>query len=149
MVIVQHTEYRKSTKRFIALNILTANIRKMKTLAERFTYARVSAGLSKAELARRIGVRPSTITMIENGDTKALKGKTAANMERVTGISGEWIVSGRGRPKRTVSPVTSQDDDDAAEIASLVSHYRSLSREDKERAVAILLALKGTQAPKP
>ena len=45
----------------------------MKSLAQRFNEALAAAQVSKKELADSIGVSPSAITQIANGETKELK----------------------------------------------------------------------------
>lgn len=68
----------------------------MQTLADRFRTARESAGLTKAQMARELGVSQSAVGQIEKGVTKTLKAKTLITLERVTGFSGAWIENGTG-----------------------------------------------------
>ena len=46
------------------------------TLAERAVWARENAGLTPAEAARRIGISQPSLSDIESGETKSLRGKT-------------------------------------------------------------------------
>jgi transcriptional regulator with XRE-family HTH domain len=71
----------------------------MGTLKERFLFAREKAGLSKAALARALDISKSAVSQIELGTTKNLKADTLVALERVTGVSAQWIVTGRGDPK--------------------------------------------------
>jgi transcriptional regulator with XRE-family HTH domain len=76
----------------------------VKTLAERVTYARESAGLSKTALAQALGVTSASITHLENGRNASLKGGAALAIERVTGVSATWLVSGRGPIRKAQDP---------------------------------------------
>jgi transcriptional regulator with XRE-family HTH domain len=67
-----------------------------KTLAERFKEARQAAGMSPADMARALRVKPSSISNIESGKTQSLKAQTAAGVERVTGYSAVWVATGHG-----------------------------------------------------
>ena len=70
----------------------------MKSLAERFAWARTQAGLKKSQIAKEMGVGASSITQIEDGTTRTLKASTLVGLQRATGISGEWVVTGVGSP---------------------------------------------------
>lgn len=98
----------------------------MKTLAERFRYAREQAGYSKAELARALKVSRSAIGQIELGVTKNLKASTIVALELATGISGEWIETGKGSPRHRPGPLPDGAEDQVAKI------YRELIKLPKE-----------------
>jgi len=51
-----------------------------KTLSERFKEARQAAGMSPADMARALRVKPSSISNIESGKTQSLKAQTAAGV---------------------------------------------------------------------
>lgn len=66
------------------------------TIAERVRIAREQAGLSCAELARQVGVRPSAAVQweAEDGTTPSVE-----NLSRIAGITRtafEWLATGRG-----------------------------------------------------
>lgn len=65
-------------------------------LGERITAARKAAGLSKSELARRLGRSPSAVTQWESGETKALRGESLIGIAQATGVRAEWLETGRG-----------------------------------------------------
>ena len=68
----------------------------------------LDAGHTKAGLARAAGVTAASVTHWVTGDTKEIKGETAARLQMATGFSAAWIATGKG-PKRAdqgnVSPV--------------------------------------------
>lgn len=66
-------------------------------LGERIAAARKSAGLSKSELARRLGRSPSAATQWESGETKALKAESLIGIAQATGVRAEWLETGRGQ----------------------------------------------------
>jgi transcriptional regulator with XRE-family HTH domain len=57
----------------------------------------------QAEFARALKVTDAAVTLWLNGETKSLKATTAAKIEKQTGYSAQWIVTGEG-PKRLKEP---------------------------------------------
>lgn len=76
--------------------------------------AREAAGLSQAQLAKVVGVKPAAIGLIETGDTKSLKASTAVALARALGLRVEWLVEGVGATKRATKM-----SDDALQFAEL------------------------------
>lgn len=74
-------------------------IQKDMALADRIKNARILAGLSQAELARRCGVSPSLLCNLENGKIKSLRHSTLLKMAKTLGKSPEWLTFGRGHAK--------------------------------------------------
>ncbi|MFH1817334.1 helix-turn-helix domain-containing protein [Thiobacillus sp.] len=68
-------------------------------LANRIKKARILAGLSQAELARRCGVSPSLLCNLENGKIKSLRHSMLLQMAKILGKSPEWLAFGRGHAK--------------------------------------------------
>lgn len=85
----------------------------MQTLCSRIREARKLTGLSRAELARRVGVKPSAAVQWEHEDGTAPSVRNLIKLAELTGISFEWLATGRGmaRPKslREVPAVTTDD----------------------------------------
>ena len=83
------------------------------TLSQLVTRRREDFGMSKADLARAMGVHQSTVGMIEMGANLGAHGKTRAALCKaleltpgvieaaVRGIFGETMVGGSSRPKET------------------------------------------------
>ncbi len=68
----------------------------MKSLAQRFNEALAAAQLSKKELADAIGISPSAVTQISNGETKELKASVALKIARKLNVDPWWLVLGEG-----------------------------------------------------
>ena len=80
----------------------------MSTLAERLRTAREEAGLSKAELGRKAGVRSaSTLTELERGEVKDSAQLPA--IAEVLGGHGLCLQHGRGPKRRSPTPVEPGD----------------------------------------
>jgi len=80
----------------------------MSTLAERLRTAREEAGLSKAELGRKAGVRSaSTLTELERGEVKDSAQLPA--IAEVLGVDVLWLQHGRGPKRRSPTPVEPGD----------------------------------------
>lgn len=74
-----------------------------KTLGERCAEAREDVGLKQAAASRALGIRQSSLWLIENGNTKRLKWTTTKAMVKVYGVTEDWLVKGIGqkRPQGT------------------------------------------------
>jgi transcriptional regulator with XRE-family HTH domain len=83
-------------------------------LSERIRHARVRAGLTKTELARRVGVSPSAVVQWELSGGTAPNASNLARIAQVTDVAFEWLATGRG-PHR----VRSDKDAPALELASI------------------------------
>ena len=68
----------------------------MKSLAQRFNEALLAANLSKKELADAVGISPSAVTQIANGETKELKASVAFKIARKLNVDPWWLVLGEG-----------------------------------------------------
>ncbi|HEM7577760.1 TPA: helix-turn-helix transcriptional regulator [Serratia marcescens] len=64
----------------------------MKTLAERFKFARENSGLSQEELAAKVGVTQQSIAKIENGIT--LQPRKIKELAAYLGVSQQWLQLG-------------------------------------------------------
>jgi phage repressor protein C with HTH and peptisase S24 domain len=69
------------------------------TLANRIIEAREECSLSKAELARRVGVTRATVSMWESGQIESLKDDNLLSLSDLLDVNPRWLNSGRG-PKR-------------------------------------------------
>lgn len=73
----------------------------MSTLAERLTIAIADAGLSKAELARRVGISAPSVNGWFSGKSKFLRGENLLAAARALSVSEDWLATGKGSPHRT------------------------------------------------
>lgn len=90
----KHTESRISTPLNSAY---VASLRMGASLGERIKAAREAAAVGKSELAKAVGVSPSSVTQWENGDTKALEGANLLSAARKLNVNPEWLATGRGK----------------------------------------------------
>ncbi len=65
-------------------------------LKDRIRVARMRAGFSKAELARRVGVSPSAVVQWENPDGGGASARHLAAIAQCTEVAFEWLATGRG-----------------------------------------------------
>ena len=65
------------------------------TIAKRITKARQDAEMSKSELARVVGVTPSSVTQWESGETKSIEGENLAKIAVATGVDAVWLATGK------------------------------------------------------
>jgi transcriptional regulator with XRE-family HTH domain len=68
----------------------------MRTLGQRFKQARKLRGFSQTQLAKAIGLRQSSISEIESGETRMIEGSTLVDACAILNVRPEWIIYGRG-----------------------------------------------------
>lgn len=108
------------------------------TLGERIKDLRVARGWKQVELAKAIGIKPPSLSLIEKGHTKSLKAKTILRLAEVFGVDPRWLETGRG------PMVKASASDGEAEVLSLA---RSLSKENQQVLIAVGRTLLTTQKP--
>lgn len=85
----------------------------MPTQSERIRQAREANDLNRAELARRVGVKPSAAVQWEQPAGTLPSAANLAKIAKITGVSFEWLATGRGTSRLLATRETS-----AIEIAS-------------------------------
>lgn len=85
----------------------------MGNLSERIQQARISNGLSRAELARRVCVKPSAAVQWEQKHGTTPSVSNLVKIASVTGVAFEWLATGRGT-SRLIAP----NDSPAVDMAS-------------------------------
>jgi transcriptional regulator with XRE-family HTH domain len=75
------------------------------TLSERISLLLEKTGDKKIELARKAGVKPSSVSAWISGKTKNIMGEPALNIAESYGLRIRWVVSGTGSmyEKKTTS----------------------------------------------
>lgn len=109
------------------------------TLADRLTTAMTHAKISQAELARRCGVKPPSVSGWLSGKSKFLRGENLLSAARTLGVNQQWLATGQG-------PMLPQTPSTAVEVASLAT--LSPTPQPGSPAVYIpLLANAGSMGP--
>jgi len=124
----------------------------MQSLADRIRIARTEAGLSKAALAKAVGVSGPTVTDWESGKISQLRASNLLRLATVLQVSADWLESGKG-PMRPIAPVpmsgthpgdtavSSNNNALSREEAAMLDLYRGLSPDDRTRLREIMSAL--------
>ena len=99
------------------------------TFGDRMTGAREAAGLSQAELARRLGVKVNTIRAWEN-DRSEPRANRLQMLAGMLGVSIMWLLNGEG--DGLDGPVTHQDLPD--DLVQILSDMRALKVEQSRLA---------------
>lgn len=69
----------------------------MSELKDRALEARLTAGYEvRKQWAEALGISPSAIYQIEGGETQSLNAKTGPAMAKLSGLSLEWLTTGKG-----------------------------------------------------
>jgi len=74
------------------------------TWHNRLTQAREAKGIKKSAFATLVGVKPSSVTDWENGDTKMIVGANLMRVCSVLEISPDWLIDGIGDMEGAASP---------------------------------------------
>ncbi|WP_237133778.1 LexA family protein [Pseudohongiella sp. O18] len=79
----------------------------MKTWHDRLNIALENSGLTKADLAKRIGVSRPTVTDWTKGNIKTISGGNAEKLSRHLGVSVTWLLTGHGamRPNSEIGEI--------------------------------------------
>lgn len=77
------------------------------TMGKRITKAREEAGLSKSEVARRIGISPASFGMWEADKTKPRNFELQKALAETLGVTVPWLMSGFGEQSAKVVEETS------------------------------------------
>lgn len=75
-------------------------------LSERLRIAMREAGVTQAELARRCGVKPSSIHGWLSGKSKFLRGENLLKAAKALNVQQEWLATGKGAMTGTDKPAT-------------------------------------------
>jgi phage repressor protein C with HTH and peptisase S24 domain len=73
----------------------------MSTLADRLTIAIAQAGITKAELARRVGISAPSVNGWFSGKAKFLRGENLLAAARALQVDEGWLATGKGQPDRS------------------------------------------------
>ena len=76
----------------------------MTTLAERLTLAIEHAQISKAELARRVGISAPSVNGWFSGKAKFLRGENLLAAAKALGVSEAWLATGKGQMQASTDP---------------------------------------------
>lgn len=110
-------------------------------LKDRVRAARLSAGFSQSELARRIHVRPSAINHIESGRNTTVKAETLTRIAKACTVSVYWLDEGVGHmtPEARVTP----------EEAEVLSIFRGLNDGNRDTWLLVGHSLLDKQPRRP
>lgn len=108
---------------------------KLRTLAERITYARELKGWKKNQLAVAVKVSPSAVTQWEQGETKGLKPENLVAVAHALEVQTDWLAAEVGPMKG--DPITTDE-------RELLNDFRSL--EEAKRPV-VLMTIKAMMPP--
>lgn len=110
------------------------------TIGGRITRAREQMGLSTAQLARRLGVKTSTLANWET-DRIDVRSNRLATLAGMLNVSATWLLTGRGQ-----QPVDRQSDLDIQSLKSLVQQLREHQARSQELLEMVEAQLQGLEA---
>lgn len=88
----------------------------VKDIGLRIRSARRDAGMTQAELASKAGIKQGSISDLERGESKSMRGPTLMAMSRALGVNEEWLQSGKG-PQFPADPVRNNLTPEAIKVA--------------------------------
>lgn len=103
---------------------------------------RIAKGITQAQLAKAIGIRPPSLCDIENGITKSLKANTVLLLSRHLECSADWLNTGKGNPALS-HPITS------VEESELIALFANMTPQNQQALLATARALHDTQEQHP
>jgi transcriptional regulator with XRE-family HTH domain len=94
------------------------------TFGDRVAAAREAAGLTQAQLARRMGIKTSTIESWEE-DRAEPRANKLQMMSGLLNVSIIWLMSGQGEG------ITVTESDDTADISEVLTELRTIRTEQQ------------------
>lgn len=93
------------------------------SIGKRVRQARKHIGLTQAELAKKVGMKQSTLSELETGEST--RTSSVATIANALGVSAYWLDTGLGdmTSQEAVAPPGDESGVDPAEIIRLVSFY--------------------------
>ena len=98
------------------------------TPGERIRAMRETKGMNQTQLAKKAGIEQPSLSQIETGDTRTLRGKTLMGLAKALEVNPQWILTGRDS---LVEPQTL-----TVEETELLALYRTLDTVDAERIIS-------------
>ena len=124
----------------------------MKTLSQRLRYAREQAGLSQSALARRVGLRPQAIQLIEAGRVR--QPRNLVHIAAVLKVNPLWLASGEGGVEalavREPTPKYASERDASPisrEALALARQWMQLSKSQRDVVRETIVALLKRRQP--
>ena len=123
------------------------------TTGERIKMLRTQLGMSQTELGEKVGVKTSAIYKYENGLVVNLKRSTIDKLAEALGTTGSYLM-GYDDEQKTSTPLVNDDPElteyletlrTRPEMRMLFSVSKDATKEDVEKAVAIIEALRKTE----
>lgn len=108
------------------------------SIGARIRAARTAKGLTQQRLAQLVGVRQTSISDLERGESKSPAASTLVALSRVLDVNHEWLVTGRGTMAAAVAPTI--------EEAELLAIWRELTPGNQ---AALIGAARGILASQP
>lgn len=99
--------------------------------------------MTPAQLARKAGVKPPSVSLWLNGTTKSIKGQNLLKAAVALQVTPDWLANGRG-PKFVNEPVGAQAVQEErtyhgdASIAEAIKLLEAMSPSDRKEALSFL-----------
>lgn len=103
-----------------------------KEIGKRISKSREDIGITRKELAEKIGVAASTITRYEKGNIEKIKIPVIEAISRVLGVNPNWII-GKSECKRTEEIHTEELSEQLRTNASLRMIFKALTELEQDK----------------
>ena len=100
-----------------------------KDIGLRLRRARKDAGLSQVELAARTGLKQGSISDLERGESRTMRGPTLMAVSRALGVREEWLLTGKGEQYSTYAADDPVRKLLTPEAIKLIKDWRKLTPE--------------------
>lgn len=111
-------------------------------IGDRIKTMRIAKGINQKSLAASIGIKPPSLSDIENGVTKSVKADTILALSKALDCSADWLNTGRGSPSRP-------NHGKSIEEHELVSIFNVLNIANRSALLATARALMSSQEMPP
>jgi transcriptional regulator with XRE-family HTH domain len=104
----------------------------------RIRQRRKELDLTQMECASRIGIAQASLSEIETGETRSLRGTTLVGLARVLKTTTRWLMTGKG-PHEADAALSEQEE-------ALLGIFTQLSQQNRAAILAAMQAMFRSQA---
>lgn len=106
----------------------------MRDVGIRLRHARKHRKLTQAQLAQLAGVKQASISQVETGETKSLRGTTLVAIAKVLSVNPDWLANGKGSMERKDVPLSD-------EAVLLAQAWQRLAPELREKIADMIFTM--------
>jgi transcriptional regulator with XRE-family HTH domain len=106
----------------------------MRDIGIRLRHARKLRGMTQVKLAQSIGVKQASVSQVETGESRSLRGNTLVAIAKALRVNPEWLMHGKGTMERKDVPLSD-------EAVVLAQAWQRLAPELRDKIADMIFAM--------